>query len=158
MTVREHRYEVLTTWTGDLGAGSSAYDGYARAFQVAAGGKPPIEGSADPHFRGDKTRWNPEEMLVASLSACHQLWYLHLCSTAGVVVVGYQDYAVGTMVEGADGSGRFSLVTLRLQVMVTHGSDFQTAARLHAEASNFCFIARSMNFPVVHEPTIRRQS
>ena len=46
-----------------------------------------IAGSADPAFRGDRTRYNPEDLLVASLAACHMLWYLHLAADAGVVVV-----------------------------------------------------------------------
>jgi organic hydroperoxide reductase OsmC/OhrA len=117
--------------------------------------KPVIPGSSDPEFRGDPSRWNPEELLVASISACHKLWYLHLCADAGIVVVNYVDRAEGLMREDADGSGRFERVTLRPEVAVAPGSDLSKARELHALAHGKCFIANSVNFPVQHEPEIK---
>jgi organic hydroperoxide reductase OsmC/OhrA len=115
---------------------------------VSATGKHPLEGSADKPFRGDPSRWNPEELLVASLSSCHMLWYLHLCSDAGVVVTGYVDDASGTMAETEDGGGRFTEVVLRPRVTIADGSDRELAASLHEKAHHLCFIANSVNFPV----------
>lgn len=158
MADREHRYSVTVTWTGNRGTGTSGYRDYARAHEIAAPdqpAKPPIPGSSDPAFRGDGARWNPEELLVASLSACHKLWYLHLCADAGVVVTAYVDRADGTMVEAADGSGRFARVVLRPEVTVAPGTDLVLAERLHAGAHAKCFIANSVNFAVEHQPTIR---
>src|SRR5690242_16645175 len=115
----EHQYAVDATWTGNHGTGTSGYRAYGREHSIAAGTKPVIPGSADSAFRGDAARWNPEDLLVAALSACHQLWYLHLCADAGVVVLAYRDHATGTMVEDpATGSGRFVRVVLRPQVTV----------------------------------------
>ncbi len=155
MAEREHTYEVSLEWTGNTGSGTIGYGAYERSHLIAAEGKAPIQGSSDPHFRGDAARWNPAELLIASLSACHQLWYLHLCAVNKVVVVAYRDRAGGTEAEHADGSGEFTRVVLRPQVVIAPGSDLETALRLHHEAARLCFIARSMNFPVEHEPTVR---
>ncbi|NMO15405.1 OsmC family protein [Pyxidicoccus fallax] len=153
MAGKEHRYAVTVEWTGNRGEGTATYRSYERAHELRVEGKPPIPGSSDPAFRGDPARWNPEELLVASLSACHKLWYLHLCATAGVVVTDYVDAAEGVMAEDADGSGQFVRVVLRPRVTITAGSDPEKARALHHEAHAMCFIARSVNFPVTHEPT-----
>ncbi|MGP8248318.1 MAG: OsmC family protein [Bryobacteraceae bacterium] len=156
---KTHRYTVTVTWTGNTGAGTSDYRSYERRHEISAGvRKPAIPGSSDPAFRGDPARWNPEELLVASVSACHKLWYLHLCADAGVVVVNYIDRAEGVMQEDADGSGRFERVVLRPEVTVAPGSDLSKARDLHALAHAKCFIANSVNFPVRHEPEIKTAS
>ena len=151
---KTHRYAVTVTWTGNTGAGTSGYREYERQHEISAAKKPSIAGSSDPAFRGDPTRWNPEELLVAALSACHELWYLHLCAEAGIVVSAYVDHAEGVMEETADGSGRFQSVTLRPNVTIASGSDLATARALHDVAHTKCFIANSVNFPVHHEAEI----
>src|ERR1043165_9980169 len=109
-----HQYNVTNRWTGNLGEGTLRYAGYSRAHELSAPGKSaPIPGSSDPAFRGDKQRYNPEELLVGALSTCHMLWALHLCADAGIVITEYVDDAAGEMVEHADGSAEFSSVTLR---------------------------------------------
>ncbi|WP_338109554.1 OsmC family protein [Pseudomonas psychrophila] len=113
-----------------------------------------MEGSSDPSFRGDPTRWNPEELLLASLSACHKLWYLGICAEAGIVVVAYEDNAQGTMVEESNGAGQFTSVILRPKVILAPGSEIAKAQTLHKIAHEKCFIARSVNFPVSHAPEI----
>lgn len=151
-----HRYKVVVEWTGNTGTGTSSYKGYERCHEISAGAqKPPILGSSDPGFRGDPARWNPEELLVASLSACHKLWYLHLCAGSGVVVTSYVDHAEGEMEENADGGGHFLRVMLRPEVTITAASDIAKARELHHEAHAKCFIANSVNFPVDHNPQIR---
>ena len=140
--MREHGYEVEVAWTG----ATTGIRDYSRAHEVTAGGKPVIPGSSDPAFRGDRDRYNPEELLVASLSQCHMLWFLSLAAEAGIVVTAYRDRAVGTMVEGADGGGRFTGVTLRPEVTVHSGRE--RLAELHEKAHHLCFIANSVNFPV----------
>lgn len=155
---KTHRYAVRVVWSGNSGTGTAEYRGYERAHDIIAAGKPDIHGSADPAFRGDPARWNPEELLVASLSACHQLWYLGLCAQAGVVVVSYEDDAEGTMTEEAGGAGQFISVTLRPRVTISATSDESVAGSLHHRAHDMCFIGRSMNFPVHHQPTITVES
>jgi organic hydroperoxide reductase OsmC/OhrA len=152
---RVHRYRVRVEWSGNLGGGTSNYKAYERRYEISADGKPPIPGSSDPAFRGDASRWNPEELLVASLSACHKLWYLHLCATAGVVVTSYVDSAEGEMEEAADGSGQFRRVLLRPVVTISSESDQAKAQELHALAHAKCFIANSVNFAVEHQPAVR---
>ena len=150
----EHRYEVEVVWTGNLGSGTSAYTAYGRDHELRAPGKPVIAGSSDPSFRGDIGRWNPEELLVASISACHKLWYLHLCADAGVAVTSYLDQAEGIMIEETGGEGQFASVVLRPKVTVSPESDTDLALRLHQAAHEMCFIARSVAFPITHEAVV----
>jgi organic hydroperoxide reductase OsmC/OhrA len=157
MTGREHRYRATIEWTGNTGAGTASYRGYQRAHRIAIPGKPDILGSSDPAFRGDAARHNPEELLVASLSACHMLWYLHLCAEAGVTVIAYRDHAEGKMEETADGAGRFTEVVLRPEVILAPGADPARATALHESAHAKCFIARSVNFPVRCQPVTSLQ-
>lgn len=154
---REHEYKVTVRWTGNRGSGTSAYRAYGRDHAIESPGKPTIPGSSDPAFLGDRTRWNPEDLLVASTSACHKLWYLHLCAEAGIAVLEYVDEAEGTMVEGRSeegGKGRFTRIVLRPRVTVRSGDDIELARRLHHDAHAECFIANSLNFPVLCEPEI----
>jgi len=151
---REHRYAVSLTWSGNLGSGTSGYRDYSRSYEIGADGKPVIEGSADAAFRGDHSRWNPEELLVASLSACHKLSYLYLAAEAGIIVIAYADRAEGVMEVGRDGAGRFKNVVLHPIVTVTAGSDVERARTPHKLAHEKCFIASSVNFPVECEPEI----
>ena len=151
---RTHSYDVSVTWTGNRGTGTSDYRAYARDHDVASGGLPPIAASSDPAFRGDPGRWNPELELTAALAQCHMLWYLHLCAAAGVIVTSYTDHAGGTMAEADDGGGRFTEVLLRPQVSIASAEMTGIAANLHQEAHAKCFIAKSVNFPVRHEPTV----
>jgi organic hydroperoxide reductase OsmC/OhrA len=152
--LRQHHYRPRVRWIGNTGAGTKDYRAYKRDHVIEADGKPSIPGSSDPMFRGDRTRWNPEDMLVASLSTCHQLWYLHLCSDAGIVVTAYEDQAEGLMEEDASGAGQFTRVLLKPTVTVTPGADLALATSLHHKAHSMCFIARSVRFPVECEPTI----
>ncbi len=147
-----HRYELTVRWTGDTGSGTSSYRSYRRDHEVIGTGKPSIAGSADPAFRGDPQRWNPEELLVAALSQCHMLWFLHLAATGGVVVSSYVDSPSGVLQEDPDGSGAFREVVLRPRVTVTDPSMIDSVAGLHQRAHEQCFIARSVSFPVRHEP------
>ncbi|MCU1328737.1 MAG: peroxiredoxin [Bryobacterales bacterium] len=154
----EHHYSTTVRWTGNLGAGTSAYNAYSRNHEVSAPNKAAgIEGSSDPHFRGDKTRYNPEELLVAALSQCHLLAYLHLCATNKIVVETYEDNASGTMILAKDGSGRFTEVTLNPVVTISSESDEALAQELHHEAHRLCFIANSVNFSVTHIPRVARR-
>ncbi|OQP85344.1 peroxiredoxin [Rhizobium rhizosphaerae] len=154
MSGKRHHYTVDIVWTGNEGKGTASYRGYRRDHEIRAEGKPTIAGSSDPSFRGDPARWNPEDLLVASLSACHKLWYLGLCAGAGVIVLDYADHAEGIMLEENGGAGQFTAVTLRPRVTISAESDAAKARALHDEAHAMCFIARSVNFPVHAEPVI----
>jgi len=151
--MKQHDYHVRITWTGNDGEGTRSYSAYRRDHLIESEGKAPIVASSDPHFRGDPTRYNPEELLVASLSSCHMLWYLHLCAVNQITVVGYRDAACGVMEEAADGSGKFVRVLLKPAVKIAAG-DREKALSLHHEAHRMCFIANSVNFPVDCEPEL----
>jgi organic hydroperoxide reductase OsmC/OhrA len=147
--VKQHRYKILTDWTGNLGPGTTNYRSYSRDHSLTAEGKvAEIAGSSDPAFRGDPSRYNPEELLVGALSSCHMLWVLHLCATAGIVVTSYRDEATGTMIETPDGAGQFDLVCLNPHMCITESGKIEEAIALHGKAHQMCFIARSVNFPV----------
>lgn len=149
--MKEHRYRTTTRWVGNLGAGTKDYKSYSRNHEVPFAGKAALQGSSDPAFRGDPSRYNPEELLVSTLSTCHMLWYLHLCAVNGIVVTDYVDDASGVMTEDAStGAGRFISVTLRPRVTVSSGERGK-AMDLHHQAHKYCFIANSVNFPVTVE-------
>jgi organic hydroperoxide reductase OsmC/OhrA len=154
MAGKQHTYRVTVEWTGNRGPGTPNHGGYSRDHIIAAGTKQPIAGSSDPAFRGDPARWNPEDLLLASISACHKLWYLGLCAGAGISVVSYRDEAEATMIEDPNGAGRFVSAVLRPKIAIQAGGDMAIANRLHHDAHEYCFIANSVNFPVVCEPII----
>ena len=152
-TGKHHHYSTRVRWTGNTGSGTSDYRAYERSHEITADGKPTITGSSDPAFRGDASQYNPEELLVSSLSACHMLWYLHLCADAGVVVNDYSDEAHGVMEDTTSG-GRFTLVVLQPRVTVASPDMIEKALQLHANAHTHCFIANSVNFEVRVKPEI----
>ena len=158
MDHREHRYTLRLDWEGNRGSGTSSYTAYGREHRLSAPGKGTIAGSSDAAFRGDASRWNPEELLVASLATCHQLWYLHLAADAGIGVLAYHDEPEGWMVEDADHGGHFRRVVLRPTVTIRAGDDAARAAALHQRAHHLCFIANSVKFEVACEPTTVRGS
>jgi organic hydroperoxide reductase OsmC/OhrA len=145
---KTHTYAVDVQWSAAGGDGTKNYRSYRRDHTIVVDGKPEISASSDPTFRGDRARYNPEELLVASLSSCHMLWYLHLCSINGITVLEYRDRATGTMREEGGGSGRFADVVLHPEVVLAAEADSTLALALHEEAHRLCFIARSVNFPV----------
>lgn len=150
----EHHYAIGLVWTGNRGSGTSGYKAYGRDHVLSSEGKHDIAGSSDRPFHGDADRWNPEELLLASLSQCHLLSYLHVAASAGVVVTDYRDEPLGIMEQTADGGGHFTSVTLRPVVTVASAEMAELAAALHHDASQKCFIAASVNFPVGHEPRV----
>jgi organic hydroperoxide reductase OsmC/OhrA len=153
--MKQHTYEVRLQWTGNDGEGTKTYKSYRRDHTIVCEGKLEILGSSDPSFRGDRARYNPEELLVAALSSCHMLSYLHLCAVNHITVSEYRDAASGIMRENSDGSGEFVRVVLKPTVVVSAGDDRTRAGELHHEAHRLCFIARSVNFPVEVEPEIK---
>ncbi|GHF50320.1 peroxiredoxin [Kitasatospora xanthocidica] len=150
---RQYEYTAEIVWTGNRGTGTSDYRAYARDVEVSAEGLPDIPGSADPAFRGDPARWNPEQLLLVSLSQCHLLSYLHQCAVNGVVVTSYVDRPAGTMPVTPEGV-RFTSVVLHPRVEVAEPGMVEQALALHAAANRGCFIANSVNFPVRHEAEV----
>lgn len=150
---REYQYTVDLNWTGNLGEGTSSYTSYTRNYEIKAEGKPILMGSSDPAFKGDMTRWNPEELLLASIAACHMLWYLHLCSDKKIIVESYQDVPTGVMIL-EQGIGKFTEATLNPVVTIRNSEHTQLAIELHQKANQLCFIANSVNFPIEKKPIV----
>ena len=151
--MKRHDYTARIAWTGNRGEGTRTYRGYDRMWDIATPGKPVVHCSNDPLLGGDPALPNPEELLLASLSACHMLWYLHLASAAGIVVTGYSDDPLGVGESAPDGSGRFVRAVLRPEIAVAAGTDIAVADAIHARIHEHCFIARSVNFPVAYAAT-----
>ena len=151
----EHHYALDMEWTGNTGQGTRGYENYSRSHVIRAKGKPDLVASADPTFRGDVTQYNPEELLVAALSGCHLLTYLALCARARIVVIAYFDKATGSMRTTPDGGGHMTEVVLHPEVTVAEEAMIPKALELHGAAHKYCFIANSVNFPVLHQPVVR---
>ncbi len=149
---KQHHYQTLVSWHDDNG--TIGYTSYSRDHIIAVADKPFIAASSDPSFRGNPAKYNPEELFLASVSNCHMLWYLHLCSVNGIIVLHYEDNAEGIMEEQTDGSGKFTSITLYPVVTVSSKEMADKARELHSEANKFCFIANSLNFAVMHQPEI----
>jgi len=154
MAAREHRYSASLNWTGAEAGSTTSYQSYSRAWRMEFAGKPALEGSADPTFRGDPGLHNPEELMLAALAACHMLSYLALCALKGIAVTSYKDRAEGTMARGADGRTRFTSVRLHPEVTIADATKLDAARALHEGAHAECFIANSVNFPVENAPTV----
>lgn len=153
--MKTHQYNCNLKWTGNTGSGTKNYTSYKRDHEISFPHKKQlITASSDTAFLGDPNKLNPEELLVASISSCHMLWYLHLCATKKILVTTYTDQPKGEMTEYPNGSGRFSLVALRPVVTIKNQKNQQQAIELHREAHKMCFIANSCNFPIRVEPTI----
>lgn len=153
--MKHHAYQITTEWTGNEGTGTTTYRSYSRNHTISStGNTQQILGSSDPAFLGDPTRFNPEELFLASVSSCHMLWYLHLCASNGIIVHSYLDQANGTMIEGQDGGGKFDSITLQPEITIGDKDQVALATQLHEQANQLCFIANSLNFKVEHQPTI----
>jgi organic hydroperoxide reductase OsmC/OhrA len=149
--MKQHNYSLTINWTGNKGEGTNGYKSYERSHEIVIDRKEIIKGSSDPSFLGDNTKYNPEELLLASISSCHMLWYLHLCSDADIVVTNYVDNAKGIMEETVDGGGKFTSVTLYPTITLKNISQQENANALHSKADELCFIANSLNFKVQHQ-------
>lgn len=149
---KTQNYTIQINWTGNKGKGTASYRAYSRDHNFQGEGKPKVNCSSDPSFRGDASRYNPEELFLASIANCHMLWYLHLCSDNGIVVLKYEDHPTGKMKENKEGSGHFESVTLHPHVELSDDKMIEKALKLHAEANRMCFIANSCNFKIGHEP------
>jgi organic hydroperoxide reductase OsmC/OhrA len=150
---KQHTYTSTLNWTGNKGEGTSGYRAYDRSYEISIANKAVIQGSSDPAFLGDRSKHNPEELLLASLSSCHMLWFLHFCAEAGVIVSSYTDQASAIMVEESNGSGYFTEATLKPHIVVTNQLMLAQLDALHQKANQYCFIANSVKFPVYHQAT-----
>ncbi|MBP6335382.1 MAG: OsmC family protein [Bacteroidia bacterium] len=150
---KEHHYSLTIEWTGNKGTGTNDYRSYERSHIISAPNKTSISGSSDPAFRGDNTKFNPEELLLASISSCHMLWFLHLCADSGIIISDYKDEPTGIMVESAGGGGHFQEVTLHPKVVIAGSKlpDEDKLDLLQVKANKHCFISNSVNFPVGHQ-------
>lgn len=149
----EALYHAKLAWSGGALGSTKSVETYSREFRSEIEGKPPLRGSADPAFHGDPTLYNPEDLLLSALSACHMLSYLAVCAHAGIAVLSYEDEALGTIAR-QEGKTRFVDALLRPKVVLEPGSNIEKAKALHEKAHDICVIANSVNFPVRHEANV----
>ena len=154
---KKHDFPARIIWTGNKGTGTSAYRAYDRTWDMALDGKETVHCSNDPMLGGDPSKYNPEDLLITALSSCHMLWYLHLCSQAGVTVTAYEDNPIGIGESEPDGSGEFVEAILKPRITITNDSNVDTARAIHDEIHNYCFIARSVKFPVSYEVEVIKE-
>lgn len=152
--MKNHHYKSKIKWTGNTGESTKNYRSYERNYTISVDGKAEIKGSSDPAFLGNPDLHNPEDLLLASVSSCHLLWYLHFCSVNNILVLEYLDIAEGTMIESENGSGKFTEIILKPQILVAEKEMVEKAIELHQKANEYCFIANSLNFEVKHQPEI----
>lgn len=152
--MKTHHYKTKIEWTGNKGAGTFDYRSYSRSHTIVIDGKQDILASSDSAFQGNASKHNPEDLFVSSIAACHMLWYLHLCSDAGVIIMSYEDEAEGTMLMDKKGSGKFSKIVLRPSISISPESDKKLAESLHNKAHEMCFLANSCNFSIHVEASI----
>lgn len=157
-----NEFHVTVSWTGNLGTGTSGVRDFSRDHDISFPDVPtlaPLLGSAAPQFRGDPERYNPEQLLIASAAQCHMMTYFWLAARAGLRVVEYRDEATGTLTVHPDGSGEISRIVLKPEIVISPegeaGADTELALELHSEVAQYCFIARSLNFAIEHEPTVK---
>ncbi len=153
--MQAHDYAARLIWDGNTGQGTASYTGYGRQYRVMVPGKPDLPGTADPAFRGEAGKHNPEDLFLASISACHMLFYLSLCARQGVRVLAYEDEVQGTMTINADGGGKFGEITLHPRVTIAGDEHVALAERLHHKAHDLCFIANSCSVPIRHVATVK---
>jgi len=149
---KEHHYILTAKWHGNKGTGTSGLREYDRNHTVSIEGKPDLYLTTDNPAVGDKTKLNPEDLLVTAISSCHMLSYLYVCAIEGVVVVDYIDHATGMMIENEKGGGQFKEVTLNPVVTVANACMIDKANELHHKAHEMCYIANSVNFQVRNNP------
>lgn len=145
-------YKLTLAWLGNEGSGTSGYKNYKRDFVAVSDGKPPISGSSDPHYLGDTTKYNPEEMLLMAVSSCHMLWFLHLCAVNDIIVTEYSDEPTGVLEIFEDGGGKFVEIILSPIVSIQNQPNMEQLTHLHEKANKLCFIANSLNINIKHEP------
>lgn len=149
---KEHRYNLTAIWRGNKGTGTSGLRDYDRSHTVSILNKPQLHLTTDNPAVGDKTKLNPEDLLVTAVSSCHMLSYLYVCALEGVIVTDYVDNATGLMLEHASGGGQFKEVVLNPVIKVAKTTMIKKAIELHHKAHEICYIANSVNFEVKCNP------
>ena len=150
-----HRYTADLEWSGAAQGPTTDYRTYSREFVLRLPGKVELRGSSDPHFVGDPTLHNPEDLLLAAVASCHLLSWLSLCARQGVRVLSYRDQPEATMAWTGE-TFAFTEVVLHPRATIHADDDVAAAIALHEEAHRVCFIARSVAFPIHCKPQIGR--
>lgn len=150
------RYVATIDWSLTAPGEDFLAGRYSRAHTVAFDGGVTIPGSPSPSVVpapwSDASAVDPEELLVAALSNCHMLTFLHKAREAGWVVTSYRDEAEGVMRKTAEGKIALTRVTLRPDIVFSGaGPDAAQLDALHHAAHEDCFIASSVKTEVAVE-------
>lgn len=147
-----HLFKVALNWMKKDNISSSLSRIYTKSHHISIEGKPDLEVSAAKAFKGDPNLYNPEDLLLSSLTSCHMMSYLYCCMQYKIEVISYQDHSEATLQVNPDGSGKIVKVDLFPEIIISNSSQIELALSLHKKANELCFIANSCNFPVYHHP------
>ena len=145
-----HLFKVALNWMKKDNISSSSTRIYTKSHHISIEGKPDLEVSAAKAFKGDPNLYNPEDLLLSSLTSCHMMSYLYCCMQYKIEVISYQDHSEATLQVNPDGSGKIVKVDLFPEIIISDSSQIELALSLHKKANELCFIANSCNFPVYH--------
>jgi organic hydroperoxide reductase OsmC/OhrA len=153
-------YTARIAWEDD---GAFPSGRYSRAHEISFDGGAAVRGSSSPHVVplpfSDPAGVDPEEALVASASACHMLWFLHLAQEAGLHVTSYVDQAEGVMGRVDRGKVAMTRITLRPRIRFAGGAPAsEQVDNLHHEAHERCFIANSLKTEIVIDAPVAATS
>ncbi len=142
----EHR--ITLNW--EKGDAPFTYDAYPRNHSIGfKNGQETVIASSSPIYKGDATKADPEDMLVAALSSCHMLSFLAIACKKKLTVTSYEDDAVGFL---EDAAGKLWISRVILQPKVAIDTDAATLEHIHHLAHEACFIANSVKTEVTVEP------
>ena len=141
-------YDVTLRWQG-----STSDEDYPRSGEAMSKGKPSIAISAGSSFGGDDTRWNPEDLFGASLSACHMLTFLALARKVRLDVRRYDENATVTL-DNSEKVARVGKVKLSPTIRVAPGTELAKVLEMFQKAGKYCYIAQSTTAEVILEPLI----
>ena len=147
-----HTFFSHLDWSGAAKGATHEVATLNRALDVTIDGTT-IPMSSAPAFGGDPLRVNPEQLYVASLSACHALTFLFLAARDHLLVTMYSDDAAGELAM-VDGKMRMAVVKLRPQITLDPGADVDKARALVEKAHRQCFIGNSVLARVEVEPVV----
>ena len=147
-----HLFKVALNWIKKEPQTDSSTRIYTKSHHISIEGKPDLEVSAAKAFKGDPNLYNPEDLLLSSLTSCHMMSYLYCCMQYKIEVISYQDHSEATLQVNPDGSGKIVKVDLFPEIIISNSSQIELALSLHKKANELCFIANSCNFPVYHHP------
>ncbi|MDW5291019.1 OsmC family protein [Formosa sp. PL04] len=148
------QFKIQNHWDLETALIEKQSGGSLKTHQVFLEDGKTFEVSAAKAFKGDASKYNPEELLMAALSSCHFMSYIYVCEQAGIFILKYSDNVEGFLKLNDDGSGAFTKIILKPKVTIKTVELKELAEALHTKAGRLCFIANSCAFEIEYKPRI----